>query len=50
MLLHACGEPRKPNRSFAEFLCAWDTLGTHLRNAYAKYDDGEQAALPEGKP
>jgi len=30
------------NGSFAEFLCAWDTLGTHLRNAYAKYDDGQK--------
>jgi DNA recombination protein RmuC len=33
---------RKLNRSFAEFVCAWDTLGTHLRNAYAKYDDGQK--------
>jgi DNA recombination protein RmuC len=30
------------NGSFAEFLCAWDTLGTHLRNAYTKYDDGQK--------
>ncbi len=30
------------NASFAEFLCAWDTLGTHLRNAYTKYDDGQK--------
>jgi DNA recombination protein RmuC len=29
------------NGSFAEFLCTWDTLGTHLRNAYSKYDDGQ---------
>lgn len=30
------------NSSFAEFLCAWDTLGTHLRNAYTKYDDAQK--------
>jgi DNA recombination protein RmuC len=30
------------NSSFAEFLSTWDTLGTHLRNAYAKYDDGQK--------
>jgi hypothetical protein len=30
------------NSSLAEFVCAWDTLGTHLRNAYAKYDDGQK--------
>jgi DNA recombination protein RmuC len=30
------------NGSFAEFLCAWDTLGTHLRNAYTKYDDAQK--------
>jgi DNA recombination protein RmuC len=33
---------RKLNSSFAEFVCAWDTLGTHLRNAYTKYDDGQK--------
>ncbi len=33
---------RKLNSSFAEFLCTWDTLGTHLRNAYTKYDDGQK--------
>jgi DNA anti-recombination protein RmuC len=33
---------RKLNSSFAEFVCSWDTLGTHLRNAYAKYDDGQK--------
>ncbi len=30
------------NSSFAEFLGAWDTLGTHLRNAYGKYDDSQK--------
>jgi DNA anti-recombination protein RmuC len=30
------------NGSFAEFVAAWDTLGTHLRNAHAKYDDGQK--------
>jgi DNA recombination protein RmuC len=30
------------NGSFSEFLCAWDTLGTHLRNAYTKYDDAQK--------
>ncbi|MEN6575491.1 MAG: DNA recombination protein RmuC [Phycisphaerales bacterium] len=30
------------NSSFAEFLSTWDTLGTHLRNAYGKYDDGQK--------
>jgi DNA recombination protein RmuC len=33
---------RKLNSSFAEFVCAWDTLGTHLRNAYTKYDEGQK--------
>ena len=33
---------RKLNSSFAEFVCTWDTLGTRLRNAYAKYDDGQK--------
>ncbi len=32
----------KLNSSFAEFVCAWDTLGTHLRNAYGKYDEGQK--------
>lgn len=32
----------KLNSSFAEFLSTWDTLGTHLRNAYGKYDDGQK--------
>ena len=30
------------NSSFAEFLGTWDTLGTHLRNAFGKYDDGQK--------
>jgi DNA recombination protein RmuC len=33
---------RQLNSSFAEFVCSWDTLGTHLRNAYAKYEDGQK--------
>jgi DNA recombination protein RmuC len=33
---------RQLNGSFAEFLTAWDTLGTHLRNAYTKYDDAQK--------
>jgi hypothetical protein len=42
MLPRACGEPPTPDRPFAEFICAWETLGTHLRNAYTKYDDGQK--------
>jgi DNA recombination protein RmuC len=30
------------NSSFTEFLSTWDTLGTHLRNAWGKYDDGQK--------
>ncbi len=30
------------NASFADFLSNWDTLGTHIRNAYTKYDDGQK--------
>jgi len=30
------------NSSFAEFANAWDTLGTHLRNAQGKYDEGQK--------
>jgi len=33
---------KRLNSSFAEFLANWDTLGTHLRNAYAKYDDAQK--------
>ncbi len=28
--------------SFMDFITAWDTLGTHLRNACAKYDEGQK--------
>ncbi len=30
------------NASFADFLSNWDTLGTHLRNAHGKYEDGQK--------
>jgi DNA recombination protein RmuC len=30
---------KKLNASFADFISNWDTLGTHLRNAYSKYED-----------
>jgi DNA recombination protein RmuC len=30
------------NRSFAGFVGTWDTLGTHLRNAYVKYDEAQK--------
>jgi DNA anti-recombination protein RmuC len=33
---------RQLNSSFAEFVSSWDTLGTHLRNAYGKYEDGQK--------
>ncbi|MHC4560465.1 MAG: DNA recombination protein RmuC [Planctomycetota bacterium] len=33
---------KKLNASFAEFLSNWDVLGTHLRNAYSKYEDGQK--------
>jgi len=33
---------KRLNASFAEFLSNWDTLGTHLRNAYSKYEDGQK--------
>ncbi|GAH75021.1 unnamed protein product, partial [marine sediment metagenome] len=33
---------KKLNASFAEFLSNWDILGTHLRNAYSKYEDGQK--------
>ena len=32
----------KLNSSFAAFGGDWDTLGTHLRNAYGKYEDGQK--------
>jgi len=33
---------KRLNASFAEFLSNWDILGTHLRNAYSKYEDGQK--------
>ena len=33
---------KRLNASFADFLSNWDTLGTHLRNAYSKYEDGQK--------
>ena len=33
---------KKLNASFAEFISNWDVLGTHLRNAYSKYEDGQK--------
>ena len=33
---------KKLNASFADFIANWDVLGTHLRNAYGKYDEGQK--------
>jgi DNA recombination protein RmuC len=33
---------KKLNASFADFLSNWDTLGTHIRNAYSKYEDSDK--------
>jgi DNA recombination protein RmuC len=33
---------KRLNASFADFLSNWDTLGTHLHNAYVKYEDGQK--------
>lgn len=33
---------KKLNASFAGFLSNWDILGTHIRNAYSKYDEGQK--------
>jgi len=33
---------KRLNASFADFLSNWDTLGTHIRNAYGKYEDGQK--------
>jgi DNA recombination protein RmuC len=33
---------KKLNASFTDFLSNWDTLGTHLRNAYSKYEDSHK--------
>ena len=30
------------NISFADFISLWDTLGTHLRNAHVKHDEGQK--------
>ncbi|MBN1796147.1 MAG: DNA recombination protein RmuC [Sedimentisphaerales bacterium] len=32
----------KLNASFAGFLGDWDTLGTHIRNSYTKYEQGQK--------
>ncbi len=33
---------KKLNADFAEFLSNWDTLGSHVRNAYSKYEEGQR--------
>jgi DNA recombination protein RmuC len=33
---------KRLNAGFAEFVHNWDTLGTHLRNAYGKYEEGQK--------
>jgi len=33
---------KRLNADFAEFLSHWDVLGTHIRNAYGKYDEGQK--------
>ena len=33
---------KKLNASFADFGGNWDVLGTHLRNAYGKYEEGQK--------
>lgn len=33
---------QKLNASFAGFLGDWDTLGTHVRNSYNKYEEGQK--------
>jgi len=30
---------KKLNASFADFISNWDTLGTHIRNTYSKYEE-----------
>ena len=30
------------NSSFGDFIATWDTLGTHLRNANGKHDEGQK--------
>jgi DNA recombination protein RmuC len=33
---------KRLNASFADFINNWDVLGTHIRNAYTKYDEGQK--------
>ncbi len=33
---------KKLNASFVGFLSNWDILGTHIRNTYTKYDEGQK--------
>jgi len=33
---------KRLNASFADFLGNWDTLGSHLRNAYGRYEEGQK--------
>jgi len=33
---------KRLNASFADFINNWDILGTHIRNAYTKYDEGQK--------
>ena len=33
---------KRLNASFADFLSNWDILGTHIRNTYTKYDEGQK--------
>jgi len=33
---------KKLNASFGDFGASWEVLGTHIRNAYSKYDEGQK--------
>ena len=33
---------KRLNASFADFINNWDILGTHIRNTYTKYDEGQK--------
>ncbi|MDD5326884.1 MAG: DNA recombination protein RmuC [Phycisphaerae bacterium] len=33
---------KRLNASFSDFVSNWDTLGSHLRNAYGKYEDSQK--------
>jgi len=33
---------KRLNASFAEFISNWDVLGSHLRNAYGRYEEGQK--------